>query len=295
LDVTGDPLLAVDEAGQLIFINHSAEDLLQIESEDYVHQSINVLSDQVSVLSPAVADAIHFPFNEAMISRQGKTDYFDFDFPAEKGRFCLLTMSQVDQEFYLIVFERNRSSAMNSSSTLSGTPDVLTLPEIIDEINRNVERTHVLGEYLQQITPEDLHKHRDLVDELGNFDNLINKLAGTISAPVDDESELQYREALVKVMQDCHYYWQKVTGESIIDLAEKSRIWSVSIDNGRLRTRSMNRYLSLDKLPSNPRWRQVARTAYFVLSKVSQDEEARKALENSVATLQEIVEQKALT
>ena len=295
LDVTGDPLLAVDEAGQLIFINHSAEDLLQIESEDYVHQSINVLSDQVSVLSPAVADAIHFPFNEAMISRQGKTDYFDFDFPAEKGRFCLLTMSQVDQEFYLIVFERNRSSAMGSTSTLSGTPDVLTLPEIIDEINRNVERTHVLGEYLQQITPEDLHKHRDLVDELGNFDNLINKLAGTISAPVDDESELQYREALVKVMQDCHYYWQKVTGESIIDLAEKSRIWSVSIDNGRLRTRSMNRYLSLDKLPSNPRWRQVARTAYFVLSKVSQDEEARKALETSVARLQEIVEQKALT
>jgi hypothetical protein len=133
------------------------------------------------------------------------------------------------------------------------------------------------------------------VEELGNFDSLINKLAGTISTPMDEESDLQYREALVKVMQDCHYYWQKVTGESIIELAEQSRIWSVSIDNGRLRTRSMNRYLSLDKLPSNPRWRQVARTAYFVLSKVSRDEEARKALETSAARLQEIVEHKALT
>jgi hypothetical protein len=153
----------------------------------------------------------------------------------------------------------------------------------------------VLGGYLQQIKPEDLHKHRDLVEELGNFDSLINKLAGTISTPIDEESDLQYREALVKVMQDCHYYWQKVTGESIIELAEQSRIWSVSIDNGRLRTRSMNRYLSLDKLPSNPRWRQVARTAYFVLSKVSRDEEARKALETSAARLQEIVEHKALT
>ena len=295
LDVTGDPLLAVDEAGQLIFVNNSAEELLEIDSTDFVHKPINLLAEQIAVLSPAVADAINFPFNEAMISRQGKTDYFDFDFPGTKGRFCLLTMSQVDQEFYLIVFERNRSSTMSPSAMMSGTPDALTLPEIIDEINRNVERTQVLGEYLQQIKPEDLHKHRDLVDELGNFDDLINKLAGTISTPVDDESELQYREALVKVMQDCHYYWQKVTGESIIDLAEKSRIWSVSIDNGRLRTRSMNRYLSLDKLPSNPRWRQVARTAYFVLSKVSQDEEARKALESSVARLQEIVEQKALT
>lgn len=63
----------------------------------------------------------------------------------------------------------------------------------------------------------------------------------------------------------------------------------------QLRTRSTNRYLSLDKLPSNPRWREVVRTAYFVLSKVLQDEEARKSLETSVARLQKIVEQKALT
>ena len=295
LDVTGDPLLAVDEVGQLIFINHAAGDLLQIQAGDYVHQSINVLSDQMSALSPAVAQAIHFPFNEAMISSKGKADYYDFDLPAGKGRFCLLTMSQLDQEFYLIVFERDRSSTMSPTLKLSDTPDVLTLPEIIDEINRNVERAQLLGGYLQQVKPEDLHNHRDLVEELGSFDSLINKLAGTISTPMDEESDLQYREALVKVMQDCHYYWQKVTGESIIELAEQSRIWSVSIDNGRLRTRSMNRYLSLDKLPSNPRWRQVARTAYFVLSKVSQDEEARKALETSAARLQEIVEHKALT
>jgi hypothetical protein len=230
-----------------------------------------------------------------MISSKGKADYYDFDLPGGKGRFCLLTMSQLDQEFYLIVFERDCSSTVSPSLKLSDTPDVLTLPQIIDEINRNVERAQVLGGYLQQIKPEDLHKHRDLVEELGNFDSLINKLAGTISTPIDEESDLQYREALVKVMQDCHYYWQKVTGESIIELAEQSRIWSVSIDNGRLRTRSMNRYLSLDKLPSNPRWRQVARTAYFVLSKVSRDEEARKALETSAARLQEIVEHKALT
>lgn len=295
LDVTGDPLLAIDEAGLVIFVNQTAESLLRIDAVDYVQQSVNRVSEQVRMMSPAVADAIHFPFNENMISRQGKTDYFDFELPTGKGRFCLLTLDQMDQEFYLLVFECGRESSLQRDADHGGNPDALSLPEIIDEINRNVERTQLLGEYLQQITPEDLHKHRELVDELGNIDELIHKLSGTISSPVDEDSELQYREALVKVMQDCHYYWQKVTGESIIDLAEKSRIWSVSIDNGRLRTRSMNRYLSLDKLPSNPRWRQVARTAYFVLSKVSSNDEARRALEASVARLQEIVEQKALT
>jgi hypothetical protein len=56
----------------------------------------------------------------------------------------------------------------------------------------------------------------------------------------------------------------------------------------------MNRYLALDKLPENPRWRQVARTAYFVLSKVSHDQEAKLSLEKTVTRLQDIVKAKAL-
>lgn len=293
LDVTGDPLLAIDEAGLVIFINNAAEQLLQVSADSCLQQSVNRVSEQLMPRSPALADAVHFPFNEDRISQPGSTEYFDFELETTRGRFCLLTLSQVDQEFYLLVFETSAAPAVVSGE-VADAPDTLSLPQIIDEINRNVERTQLLGEYLAQIKPEDLHKHKDLVDELGHIDKLINHLSGTLVPDDDDDSELNYREALVKVMQDCHYYWQKVTGESIIDLAEKSRIWSVSIDNGRLRTRSMNRYLSLDKLPSNPRWRQVARTAYFVLSKVSSDEEARKALEASVARLQEIVEQKAL-
>ncbi|OFE13683.1 hypothetical protein PHACT_11515 [Pseudohongiella acticola] len=293
LDVTGDPLLAIDETGVVIFINSAAEELLQVTADSVLHQSVNRISDELVPRSPALADAVHFPFSEDRISCPGSTEYFDFELESTRGRFCLLTMRQVDQEFYLMVFETGVPEARVVDEQ-DEAPGSLSLPQIVEEINRNVERTQLLGEYLSQIKPEDLHKHKDLVEELGHIDKLINHLSGTLVPDDDDDSELKYREALVKVMQDCHYYWQKVTGESIIDLAEKSRIWSVSIDNGRLRTRSMNRYLSLDKLPSNPRWRQVARTAYFVLSKVSSDEEARKALESSVARLQEIVEQKAL-
>lgn len=293
LDVTGDPLLAIDEAGLVIFVNQSAEQLLGVEADEVVQRSVNHIAEHLSVVSAPLSQAIHFPFHEATISRPGDTAYFDFDMPAGRGRFCLLTLNQMDQELYLLVFELERHTI--SPLTDIGSPEGLSLPQIVGEINRNVERTHRLAEYLQQISADDLHKHPELTQELGHIDQLITRISGSISAPADVDSELQYREALVKVMQDCHYYWQKVTGESIIDLAEKSRIWSVSIDNGRLRTRSMNRYLSLDKLPSNPRWRQVARTAYFVLSKVSSNEEARIALEASVARLQEIVEQKALT
>src|SRR5690606_28561423 len=234
LDVTGDPLVAVDEAGEVIFVNQSAEELLGIDAGDFVQQSVNRISEHLAGRSHALADATRFPFNETMISRVGSTEYFDFELPSGKGRFCLMTMQQKDQEFYLLVFEKAQKGG---AATYDEGPENLTLPQIIEEINRNVERTQRLGEYLQQIKPEDLHKHRELVEELGSIDQLIHKLSGTITSEDYEDGKLQHREALVKVMQDSHYYWQKVTGESIIDLAEKSRIWSLSIDIGRLRTR----------------------------------------------------------
>ncbi|NNC24575.1 tetratricopeptide repeat protein, partial [Salinisphaera sp. USBA-960] len=45
------------------------------------------------------------------------------------------------------------------------------------------------------------------------------------------------------------------------------RIWRVNIDDGRLRARALERYLAVSRLPRNPRWRDVLRSAYFVLGK----------------------------
>lgn len=290
LDVTGDPIIMIDDAGYIIFINQPAEQLLGVHASDYLQESVNRLSEALQECSADIANAIQFPFLESVISPPGETRFFDYDLGKQEGRFCLMTLQQTEQDCYLLVFEQ-RSGENQANGAL---PGALSLPQVVEEINRNVVRTQELSDYLSQIKPEDLRRHKELTDELRNIDSIISNLSGALS-PVEDDLELQYREALVKLMQDCHYYWQKVTGQSVIELAEKSRVWSVSIDNGRLRTRSMDRYLSLDKLPANPRWRQVARTAYFVLSKVSDDPEARQALESSVGRLQELVEQRALT
>jgi len=296
LDVTGDALISIDESGQIAYINKAAETLLKLPAEDFQDGPVSALSERLETICQGVSEIIGFPFKETVISSPDNPTYFTFTIrqpdededAAAPVRLCVLPLS-LDQEFYLLMFQRVLPAGLGEDESLVEA----SLPHLIDQINRNVERTQVLSEYLARITPEDLQKHRHLFADLENVDKIIQSLSGAL--PADGDDEQQYREALVKLMQDCHYYWQKVTGESIIDLAEKSRIWSVSIDNGRLRTRSMNRYLSIDKLPSNPRWRQVARTAYFVLSKVSHDPEAKSALEKSVARLQDIVEAKALT
>ncbi|MDO8273108.1 MAG: 7TM diverse intracellular signaling domain-containing protein [Gammaproteobacteria bacterium] len=299
LDVTGDALVSLDESGIVVYVNKPAEKLLDVSAAEYQNEPLSHLIDSLSQRCADVAEILNFPFRETVISAADTPTYFrmTLQHPAENGvaarqeeiRVCVLPLS-LDQEFYLLMFQRVdvAGAVVDDEEAVQGS-----LPALITQINRNVERTQELTQYLARITPEDLQTHRHLFNDLESVDRIIQSLSGTLPEQGDDEQ--QYREALVKLMQDCHYYWQKVTGESIIELAEKSRIWSVSIDNGRLRTRSMNRYLSIDKLPSNPRWRQVARTAYFVLSKVAHDPEAKSALEKSVTRLQDIVEAKALT
>jgi two-component system, sensor histidine kinase ChiS len=77
----------------------------------------------------------------------------------------------------------------------------------------------------------------------------------------------QFRRMLVELMLATLDAWERATGSSRLELAEKSRIWRVNIDDGRLRARAMERYLGVAKLPQNPRWRDVLRTAYYVLGK----------------------------
>ncbi len=296
LDVTGDALISIDDSGSISYVNKAAEAMLKLRAEDFQDHELAVLTQRLEIICNGISEVISFPFKESVISSADAPSFYSFELkhPDEdptsdvRIRVCVLPLS-IEQEFYLLMFQSESPAIENGAGDeeLKGS-----LPRLIDQINRNVERTQVLGEYLARITPEDLQKHKHLFSDLENVDRIIQNLSGSL--PNDGDEEQQYREALVKLMQDCHYYWQKVTGESIIELAEKSRIWSVSVDNGRLRTRSMNRYLSIDKLPSNPRWRQVARTAYFVLSKVSGDQEAKEALEKSVSRLQDIVESKAL-
>jgi two-component system, sensor histidine kinase ChiS len=70
-------------------------------------------------------------------------------------------------------------------------------------------------------------------------------------------------------------------------LAEKSGVWRITIDDGRLRTRTLNRYLDLAALPARPRWREVLRTAYFVLAECALDAGQRDQINQRIGVLQQ--------
>ncbi|WP_210330722.1 tetratricopeptide repeat protein [Aliikangiella sp. G2MR2-5] len=109
-----------------------------------------------------------------------------------------------------------------------------------------------------------------------------------------DIQKYRLRQALVNTMVEAVSIWESHTGTNRVELAEKSKIWTVSIDNGSLRTRSLDKYLSLEKIPKNPRWRNVAGTCHFILSDASLPAEARTTLNNCLDSVMQSVKSLSL-
>lgn len=89
-------------------------------------------------------------------------------------------------------------------------------------------------------------------------------------------TEVEQRQQLVSMMKLALYIWEDNPNNTRIDLAELSGIWRVTLDGGTPKTRTLNKYLSLDSLPDNPRWRKVLQTVNFVLDRYPEHECAKE-------------------
>ena len=107
-------------------------------------------------------------------------------------------------------------------------------------------------------------------------------------------TEQDFQHKLVDLMFHCVEFWEVTTQSTRIELAEKSGIWRVSIDDGRLRTRSLDRYLSVQLLPKKPRWREVLRTAHYVIAECQLDGEQESTINLKLTALNQHLHTKAL-
>ncbi len=107
-------------------------------------------------------------------------------------------------------------------------------------------------------------------------------------------SETEFHQLLVDLMVYTVESWEQSTQQSRIELAEQSGIWRVSIDEGRLRTRSLDRYLSIRSLPKKPRWREVLRTGHYVLAECELTKERREELDAKLERVNQHLHARAL-
>lgn len=105
------------------------------------------------------------------------------------------------------------------------------------------------------------------------------------------DSNSQLQNLLVEVMILLVNVWEKHTGQDKIDLAEKSKAWRVTIDNGTLRTRSLDKYMNIKSIPKFPRWKNVIKTCHFILSQKTLPTEDRISINNKLDAIMQLVKQ----
>jgi CheY-like chemotaxis protein/nitrogen-specific signal transduction histidine kinase len=176
--------------------------------------------------------------------------------------------------------------SLTSNKVVNNTVELISF---LGQAQQNIRR---IGTRLSVLTPSEITKHPALLDKLTGIEGLINFIDEQLP---NVSSEGEYRQQLVTLMRSALHTWEVTTQKSKIELAEESSIWAVSIDDGRLRTRTFDRYLSIEQLPKIPRWREVVRTAYFVLSNPAIEPETRISLESELENNKSILKKAAIS
>lgn len=94
-----------------------------------------------------------------------------------------------------------------------------------------------------------------------------------IDSALTEKDEQSLRVLTVASMNHALDLWNDKLGKSKLDLAEESSLWRVTNDAGTLKTRTLDKYLKIDLLPKNPRYKTVAKTLTYIATQEGMPEE----------------------
>jgi hypothetical protein len=196
---------------------------------------------------------------------------------AEKCLRCLLNMlgSPRTLQNYAITYGQDYENILELCASTA---------QLIDNIHSRLRDVAIIG--------ESVNSDYTLWAKIGNHGE-----ESDTAPEIEDNHNLdkQFRENIVDLMVLSVQCWEQCTKKTKIELAEESNIWRINVDGGRLRVRSMDRYLGANTLPKVPRWHDVLKTAYFVLDTVNCDLPIKKKLEESLDRMLWIMRKRSLS
>ncbi len=248
-----EPLICLDQMGTILFFNEAFDENYATQKKPLLGQRFNSIYPQFSrTLSKISLDSDDMPKQQHLMHRQSNGD---------EVRLWIDTLNFFDNTI-VISFQECGSQQLS----VTHTQQFVENANIIDSL---VKKLHVV---MKDNNPS---KTNQLVKQLDE------KLTSIDSQESRSEN---YRLSLINLMSANLEMWRKTTQGDRVSLAEKSCIWRVTIDEGRLRTRAMDRYLSLKLLPKSPRWRPVVKTTHYILSECKLSDEQRNGMNQLLET-----------
>jgi len=274
LDMAEEAVVSFNNQGMVTFTNQKAEKIL-----GYKLLGIQQLS--LSQIFPELTSGDFFDMKTQgqefqLAVRSGNGDTFQanvvvlkLDSKEETGTvFCI--SPRIENRVKTAEIHFNKVSA---SSTAGQSDSKL---ELLNTYIRGIE------ELLTKGNPNLIREIRTLPSSTDHINLPLKRL--------DIDTEL--KQLLVEVMSYSLRYWQQTTGKTRVDLAEESGIWTASINYyGTYITRTLDRYLNVNRLPQKPRWRNVLQTAYFTLQHCPDiAPELKTILEQQTAALESLLQ-----
>lgn len=247
LDNTEDALICADEMGVITFTNLSARKLLGIFTEKLEVTEIDFFLPQ-----------LHF---QEYVEKLSSIENSHFIRHKETVQTVVRKIDESEFEGYLFISAQNLENEKTFLVILKPMESVLALANAALQTNGTPASS--------QLSP------------LGDTLVELNKLIKTEKPEIPEEEadkKLELRKLSVTIMTNALSYWEQTTGETKIELAQKSKIWHVYLDRYSWQCRTLNKYLNLKTLPKHPRWRDVLRTAQFVLENCELDDKKQEHL-----------------
>lgn len=295
LDAIETGLIAFDSTGKIFRINQPAAELLELDRHQIIGNRLDRLLTTADVNQPLRDLLTHWDAGDLATNDALSPVHctVEFQMPSSPSRpetkaartlNCRLDLFMLEDGMGVLFLDQRGAAG----GKVRDRTDSVELITVLGQAQHTIRR---IGNRLSALTPEEVTEHPQLLDRLAELDGLL-AFIDTHMPEISTEGE--YRQQLVNLMRAALHTWEMTTQKTKIELAEESNIWAVSIDDRRLRTRTFDRYLRLELLPRVPRWREVVRTAYFVLSNPAIEPETRASLEAELERTKAILKRAAI-
>lgn len=237
LNLDDKALLCFDHKNEGCYLNMAATELFGFGADEVGDLDINDLfSDEISLL-------INKAFLDAPTQVYQTVECRHRDGRLFKGRINLKPVSVMGRNGLAIIVDRNCQGEM--------------------PLSRNDEqRFRIFEQTLMHLFPIAQAGAGAVAADANSSGNM------AACGNQDEQRSLILRKEAVSVMNRALGCWTKLRGKSKVDLAEESKIWPVYLDKSTPTTRTLDKYLNIEKCPKNPRHQRVIDTARFVLKEL---------------------------
>lgn len=274
LDMVEDAIVALDEDSFICYMNKQSEKLLELSAATLIGQELSSLLDGKY---PEISEYCGSAPKESRIFPKIK-------FEKGSGKITPLDITITSYEYE----EGNLSILILRHSDGSSGKDVyrhinqVHVPSFISELSKNTERFRMFQDTLSRLNPDMFENNPQLKADLCSIDDTLLKLQNYFNPEIGRIDKRIYAVQLLKKAVDL---WCKHTNHKKPDLAEKSGLWNVQVNaDGWRRTQTLDKYLDIDTIPKNPKWKAIEETVEYVYDYLDEGMDGKTELEEMLNT-----------